>query len=102
MTDKTGGAAFPVPATELHCADTGMTLRDYLAAKAMQGDWTNQNSEVGYFANCNDEQLVNSAKIYYRMADAILKARGMINHPKNKLKDFISAFIMFYSSIPTG
>lgn len=51
------------------------TLRDYFAAKAMQGDWTNQNSDVGYFANCNDEQLVNAAKIYYRMADAMLRAR---------------------------
>ncbi|WER21533.1 hypothetical protein P2E05_15855 [Providencia stuartii] len=76
MTDKTGGAAFPVPATELHGTDTGMSLRDYLAAKAMQGDWANQSSEVGYFADCNDEQLFNNAKIYYRMADAMLKARS--------------------------
>ncbi len=58
----------PVPATG--------NLRDQFAMSAMQGDWANQNSEVGYFADCNDEQLVNSAKIYYRMADAMLAARG--------------------------
>nr|ELR5132886.1 hypothetical protein [Providencia rettgeri]ELR5186751.1 hypothetical protein [Providencia rettgeri] len=58
----------PVPATG--------NLRDQFAMSAMQGDWANQNSEVGYFADCNDEQLVNSAKIYYRMANAMLAARG--------------------------
>lgn len=55
--------------------DNPISLRDQFAMVAMQGDWANQNSEVGYFADCNDEQLVNSAKIYYRMADAMLKAR---------------------------
>lgn len=55
--------------------DRPISLRDQFAMSAMQGDWANQNSEVGYFADCNDEQLVNSAKIYYRMADAMLKAR---------------------------
>ncbi|EMH1212280.1 hypothetical protein AB7Y15_19630 [Morganella morganii] len=77
MTDKTGGAAFPASGHpgKQHLSQEGMTLRDYFAAKAMQGDWTNQNSDVGYFANCNDEQLVNAAKIYYRMADAMLRAR---------------------------
>lgn len=78
MTDKTGGAAFPAsghPDMQF-VAQEGMTLRDYFAAKAMQGDWANQSSEVGYFADCNDEQLFNCAKIYYRMADAMLKARG--------------------------
>lgn len=78
MTDKTGGAAFPAsghPDMQF-VAQEGMTLRDYLAAKCMQGDWANQNSEVSYFADCNGEQLVNCAKVYYRMADAMLKARG--------------------------
>lgn len=58
----------PVPSTG--------NLRDQFAVAAMQGDWATQNSEDGYFANCTDEQLVNSAKIYYRMADAMLAARG--------------------------
>ncbi|HIE4543227.1 hypothetical protein JFB93_06205 [Providencia rettgeri] len=78
MPDKAGGAAFPASGhpNMQFVAQEGMSLRDYFAAKAMQGDWTNQSAEVGYFANCNEEQLVNSAKIYYRMADAMLKARG--------------------------
>ncbi|MGV2937290.1 hypothetical protein ACIPUA_20035 [Providencia sp. AGC89] len=77
MTDKTGGAAFPIPATELHGTDTGMSLRDYLAAKAMQGDLASQSVGLGSFDNdAPDEALVNRAKFHYRMADAMLKARG--------------------------
>ncbi|EMN5659954.1 hypothetical protein NQ837_003284 [Providencia rettgeri] len=77
MTDKTGGAAFPVPATELHGTHTGMTLRDYFAAKAMQGDLASQSVSLGHFSNdASEESLVNRANFYYRMADAMLKARG--------------------------
>ncbi|SUC17330.1 Uncharacterised protein [Proteus vulgaris] len=67
MTDKTGGAAFPVPATELHGTDTGMTLRDYFAAKYMQAAKSNPN--CGY----DFDDLAHDA---YQMADAMLKARG--------------------------
>ncbi|WP_272659239.1 hypothetical protein [Providencia sp. PROV113] len=70
MTDKTGGAAFPVPATELH--GTGMSLRDYLAAKAMQGILANP----GQLDNVTDEAAKWVACDSYRMADAMLKARG--------------------------
>ncbi|HBO23558.1 MAG TPA: hypothetical protein DD649_11800 [Providencia sp.] len=77
MTDKTGGAAFPIPATELHGTATGMNLRDYLAAKCMQGDWAAQQEENGFFSHeCTDEHLEKFAAFYYRMADAMLKARG--------------------------
>lgn len=78
MADKTGGAAFPVPATELNGTDTGMTLRDYFAAKCMQGDFAAQDDVVmGYYTNeTPDEFLVKRAEFYYRMADAMLKARG--------------------------
>nr|WP_307862961.1 hypothetical protein [Providencia rettgeri] len=78
MTDKTGGAAFPVPATELHGTHTGMTLRDYFAAKCMQGDIATQDaSDMGYYENDTSiEHLVNRANFYYRMADAMLKARS--------------------------
>ncbi|EJD6583248.1 hypothetical protein M0L63_RS11150 [Providencia rettgeri] len=77
MTDKTGGAAFPVPATELHGTHTGMTLRDYFAAKAMQGDLASQSVSLGHFSNdASEESLVNRANFYYRMADAMLKASG--------------------------
>ncbi|WOC06321.1 hypothetical protein [Providencia sp. PROV024] len=72
MTDKTGGAAFPIPATELHGTHTGMSLRDYLAAKAMQGILANP----GQLDNVNDEAAKWVARDAYTMADAMLKARG--------------------------
>ena len=67
MTDKTGGAAFLVPATELHGTTAGMTLRDYFAAKFMQAAKSNPN--CGY----DFDDLAHDA---YQMADAMLKARG--------------------------
>ncbi|MCL8570884.1 hypothetical protein [Proteus mirabilis] len=77
MEDKTGGAAFPVPATELHGTDTGMTLRDFFAAKAMNADLSNSDESLaGYGSQFTDAQLENFAAFYYRMADAMLKARG--------------------------
>ena len=47
---------------------TGMTLRDYFAAKAMQS-----------FAGTSmwgEEEDIQIAKVAYSMADAMLKARG--------------------------
>lgn len=78
MTDKTGGAAFPIPATELHGTHTGMTLRDYFAAKCMQGDIATQDaSDMGYYENDTPiEHLEKRAEFYYRMADAMLKVGG--------------------------
>ncbi|MEX6370500.1 hypothetical protein AB6F62_21190 [Providencia huaxiensis] len=79
MTDKTGGAAFPASGhpNMQFIAQEGMSLRDYLAAKAMQGDLASQSVSSGHFANdASDESLVNRANFYYRMADAMLKARG--------------------------
>ena len=65
----TGGPAFPVPA-EL-CQDLtveeqrGMTLRDYFAAKAMQGI---------LFEGLTENETARHA---YLMADAMLKARKL-------------------------
>ena len=60
MLDK---SAFPIPN---QCKDDGMTLRDYFAAKAMQGFMADSflQAEVDEFA----------ARAY-DMADAMLKAR---------------------------
>ncbi|MES0686694.1 hypothetical protein [Providencia stuartii] len=79
MTDETGGAAFPASGRPdmQFVAQEGMSLRDYLAAKAMQGDLASQSVSLGHFDNdASDESLVNRANFYYRMADAMLKARG--------------------------
>jgi len=73
MEKETGGPAFPLPSaaysepipggTELF----GMTLRDYFAAKAMQG----------WYA-CplpNDSNIKTVAEWAYRASDAMLEAR---------------------------
>lgn len=57
--------AFPQQ-TDLKLSYTGMTLRDYFAAKALQGLLSNRNAEAAI-----DEFAEKS----YRMADAMLKAR---------------------------
>lgn len=61
---ETGGPAFPVD--EAHSNYEGMTLRDYFAAKAMQG-----------FLSCPGMRA--SVKYYaekaYKQADAMLEAR---------------------------
>lgn len=80
MSD-TGGSAFPTLEAnyETKWADSGMTLRDYFAAKAMQGDWAAQSDSngVGLFVNATmtDSDLQMSAGFFYRMADAMMEAR---------------------------
>lgn len=62
MTDKPAiPTAFPWTHGDMTC--TGMTLRDYFAAKAMQG--------ILY----EGLEPVETAKHAYEMADAMLKAR---------------------------
>jgi hypothetical protein len=46
---------------------SGMTLRDYFAAKAMQGMYANGSFPTGI--------MLDTAKEAYEMADAMLKAR---------------------------
>lgn len=74
MSEKnTGGHAFPRPAGDYNgsrhgnTAQTGMTLRDYFAAKAMQGCATRGLPDGLPF----DEV----ASDCYALADAMLKAR---------------------------
>ena len=64
MTKDTGGPAFPVVIPLDQSAEffTGMTLRDYFAAKAMQALLHKNYFDV-------------AAKQAYQMADAMLKAR---------------------------
>ena len=58
----TGGPAFPSPYDD----DEGMTLRDYFAAKAMQG----------LLASTTISNGMVIAKDAYLLADAMLKARA--------------------------
>ena len=65
---NTGGPAFPWCGDLNDCPtiNLGMTLRDYFAAKAMQGFASNLGP--GYAFN-------SRAEIAYQWADAMLKAR---------------------------
>mgnify|MGYP001368193089 CR=1 FL=1 len=54
----------------------GMTLRDYFAAKAMQGILAScANPGSGNPMLLSDHSLNNQAKHSYKLADAMLKAR---------------------------
>jgi hypothetical protein len=65
---NTGGPAFPVTIENGLSAggDRGMTLRDFFAAKAMQGFVSSVGIEIDFFASATDA---------YAVADAMLKAR---------------------------
>jgi len=60
----TGGPAFPVKTAMFDCTQSGMTLRDYFAAKAMQALITRISMSGG-----------DQARKAYEIADAMLKAR---------------------------
>ena len=64
---NTGGPAFPVGSGDMR-DPTGMTLRDYFAAKAMQG-------MVNYGPWSDNQDRMQIAERAYKMADAMLKAR---------------------------
>src|SRR4030095_14201667 len=75
---KYGGPAFPLSVSmsddgAVVCSDyfneaSGMTLRDYFAAKAMQG-------RCAAGLNVDADSCVLEAEIAYQLADAMLKAR---------------------------
>lgn len=62
---------------ETQLKENKLDLRDYFAAKAMNADLSNSDESLaGYGSQFTDAQLENFASFYYRMADAMLKARG--------------------------
>lgn len=69
-----GGPAFPtenaMQTGPSSCRYEGMTLRDYFAAKAMQG--LVENKMRGILAYGNELEMAKKA---YEIADAMLKAR---------------------------
>jgi hypothetical protein len=70
MDRDTGGYAFPHIMEHLHEPVTaGMTLRDYFAAKAMQG-------LLATDIDCGPKYAQIIADNAYGMADVMLKARG--------------------------
>lgn len=74
-TINNGGPAFPIPlqpdqSWQGMAPCDGMTLRDYLAAKAIQGFCANVNTQP-----TTQNHFDNLAEDAWRMADAMLKAR---------------------------
>lgn len=83
-TINNGGPAFPVPGLQQHEEFNGMTLRDYFAAKAMQGmlavpdnqrygDRSDKSLSVEQWQQWCVTGVVEHA---YRVSDAMIAARG--------------------------
>ena len=70
---KDGGTAFPVPNLHDHEEFNGMSLRDYIAIKAMQGELASQKDESDSYISKTD--LRGLASWSYAAADAMLEAR---------------------------
>ena len=64
-----GGPAFPVEFSPKDGWSDGMSLRDYFAAKAMQGMMSQPETD-------QPGTLDDLAEISYNMANAMLKSRG--------------------------
>ncbi len=77
--DKTGGPAFPFAATDnsnVQMQAQGMTLRDYFAAKVMQGliAKNGQYDESKFLMN--EQMTFDEVALYaFGQADAMLEAR---------------------------
>lgn len=74
---NTGGAAFPSMYDQTFEQnfghEAGMTLRDYFAAKAMQGLMTACDNDGTWTATGISDEVAKNA---YEVADAMLAARG--------------------------
>jgi hypothetical protein len=68
---NTGGPAFPFVCDAAFYYGTGMTLRDYFAAKALQGILAGDHPITH-----DSDPLPTVAKVAYAQADAMLSARG--------------------------
>lgn len=73
MTDKTGGSAFPT-GNGVTPYNPGMTLRDYFAAKAMQGLIARESTGAFNFETYKDDPW-RVALWAYDVADQMLRVR---------------------------
>lgn len=80
MSINDGGPAYPLPVNDEQCRARfdsgygGMTLRDFFAAKAMQGWLSSCGPGDQHPATAGNADFV--AQRSYAMADAMLAARG--------------------------
>lgn len=88
MNQNNGGPAFPVDLDfQVFCPEnadeakrlmSGMTLRDYFAAKAMQGFLANPGAGADCVSTLNNGDrymAITISEFSYKLADAMLKAR---------------------------
>jgi hypothetical protein len=71
-----GGPAFPCD-VDLHQGRQGMSLRDQFAGRAMQGELAAQSYQTGWYSESKD--YASLAELAYRVADAMILARGAQN-----------------------
>ncbi|WP_270841172.1 hypothetical protein [Enterobacter kobei] len=73
-----GGYAFPMEATDATAwrdCNQGMTLRDYFAGKVLQGVMASGTSmSIG---TNHEEAMLDMARAFYSMADAMILAREL-------------------------
>lgn len=67
--------AFPQNPTNFDPFTHGMTLRDYFAAKALQGMFANPDDGHENYDLSYEDYVKEIARCSYKMADAMLKAR---------------------------
>ncbi|WP_227734674.1 hypothetical protein [Yersinia proxima] len=74
---ETGGLAFPATGRpdQQFIKQEGMTLRDYFAAKAMQGIIRRWDG-YGFGGGADSPEYKELADSAYSIADAMIKARG--------------------------
>ncbi len=75
MTNSNGGPAFPVAGSEHNYPIEGMTLRDFFAAKVLQGVMAS-GTPMSIGTN-HEEEMLDMARAFYSMADAMIKAREL-------------------------
>lgn len=73
MCGNNGGQAFPVAGSDHNYAEEGMKLRDYFAAKALQGWLASYPADAVHPVAAGNTAQV--AQMAYIMADAMLEAR---------------------------
>jgi hypothetical protein len=68
--------AFPIGLEAFGEDKTGMTLRDYFAAKAMQAILADQYANGIYVLDLDNDSEIVASNAAYTMADAMMKARS--------------------------
>lgn len=75
--ENKGGAAFPIPDSGRFFPETGMSLRDYFAARVLPAIYTDVITSLTKSGFPSEDWQVGVAIDCYKMADAMLTARDI-------------------------